>query len=634
MASKRWVVKFGCSVDLAKRCRRGLERFEWRIEVMASGLPIEKSVATNADLPFRSAGFQSLVDGLNYAALGDTGFNFYSPRGELADVLPYKALRERAISAAKRIHALGLKRGDRMGIVADSSVQFVVSFFTCQYAGLIPVPLPLSINFGGREAYVERLRGMLVAAGARGAIAPADLVDTVWEAAQPTAVRFAGTLADIEAGELSDEELRPLGPGEACYIQYSSGSTSFPRGVLVTQEALVANAQSISEHGLKLTGKDRCVSWLPLYHDMGLVGCCLTPVMNQISVDFLATSSFARRPLVWLKLMSENRATISFSPTFGYELCAKRAAKQRDLDLDLSTWRAAGIGGEMIRPSALETFAETFSAYGFDPKAMLASYGMAEATLAVTFARLGDGVTSDRILRGEPMERRHLAVPVDQAFADGQVRNFTRCGRALPGYQVEIRDDRGRRLADRHIGRICIQGPSLMGGYFRNPQATTAVIGDDGWLDSGDMGYLIEGELVVTGRTKDLIIVSGRNIWPQDLEWAVEHIEGVRQGDVAAFSVTNDDDQEEVVVLVECRTQIAEEIELKRREIAAVLSQRVGVACRVVLAPVRSLTFTTSGKLSRAAAKSRFLEGAIADLASSTSIEPTQLKSVKQAMAV
>ena len=475
---------------------------------------------------------------------------------------------------------------------------------------------------------------MLISAGARGAMGPTDLLDALKEAAQPTAVRFVGTLEDVEAGEPGQTELQPLGANDACYIQYSSGSTNFPRGVLVTQEALVANARAISEDGLELISTDRCVSWLPLYHDMGLVGCCLTPVMNQISVDYLATSSFARRPLVWLQLMSENRASISFSPTFGYELCAKRASTQKSLDLDLTCWRAAGIGGEMIRASALEQFAEGFAEFGFDARAFVPSYGMAEATLAVSFARLGEGVKTDRVLRGEPLERRHLAVPVDQPFANNQTRNFTFCGRALPGYSIEIRDDRGRRLPERHVGRICIQGPSLMGGYFRNPDATAAVIGDDGWLDSGDMGYLVDGELVVTGRTKDLIIVGGRNIWPQDLEWAVEHIDDVRQGDVAAFSITDGDDQEEVVVVVECRLQDADAVSELRREVSTVLVQRAGVPCRVVMAPVRSLTFTTSGKLSRATAKSRYLEGTIRDIAEGQIKPPEPVAQPVRAVAI
>jgi fatty-acyl-CoA synthase len=383
----------------------------------------------------------------------------------------------------------------------------------------------------------------------------------------------------------------------------------------VTQRAIAANAKAIAEDGIALRAGDRCVSWLPLYHDMGLVGCCLTPVMTQISVDYLASTSFARRPLVWLKIMSENRGTISFAPTFGYELCARRAANVATDDLDLSAWRVAGIGGEMIRPSALHEFSDRFAGCGFDGNAFVPSYGLAEATLAVTFSPLGQGVQVDNVLRGEAIERRRLAVPADAGGADGvRIRSFVRCGRPMRGYAMEIRDEHNHPLPDRRIGRVCIQGPSLMGGYFRNADATKSVMTVDGWLDTGDLGYMVDGELVVTGRSKDLIIFSGRNIWPQDIEWAVEHVAGVRRGDVAAFAVTGDDDQEKVVVVVEARVPDVEALQALRRDIASTVHKVAGVDGEIVLAPPRSLQFTTSGKLSRAAAKQSYSDGMIRDL--------------------
>ena len=568
----------------------------------------------NASLPLKLEGFTTLVEGLDYAARGETGFSFYSPRGELASVLSYAGLRARATELATRLLSARLRRGDRVGIIAETTPEFLSVFFACQYAGLVPVPLPLAVNFGGRDAYAERLRGMLQAAGARAAIGPADLLDTLREAARPTAVGLVGTVEDIAALERSSAALMPLQAHEPCYIQYSSGSTSFPRGVLVSQSAITANARSISTDGVALRPGDRCVSWLPLYHDMGLVGCCLTPVLSQTSVDYLSTSSFARRPFVWLELISRNKGTIAFSPTFGFELCARRAANRSALDLDLSTWRVAGIGGEMIRPDALSSFAETFAGVGFDAGAFLPSYGMAEATLAVTFAPRGEGVGTDRILRGAPLERQRRAVPAEQDTDPAASRAFARCGRPMPGYRVEIRDSRNRPLPERHIGRICISGPSLMAGYFRNPDATKAATTVDGWLDSGDMGYLVDGELVVTGRTKDLIIVGGRNIWPQDLEWAVERLPEVRAGDVAAFAAPDDEEREQVVLVAECRLQDAEAVAQLRRDIQAVVSRVAGVECRVVLAPPRSLVFTTSGKLSRAAARQHWLDGNMGDI--------------------
>lgn len=568
----------------------------------------------NEGLSFRLEGFSTLSEGLDYAARGETGMNFYSPRGELQTVVPYRQLRAEAIDTASRLPSTRLRRGDRVGIIAETTPDFLRVFFACQYAGMVPVPLPLAVNFGGRAAYAERLRGMLQAAGARAAIGPSDLIDVLQEAARPTAVRYVGTASDLAGLDRVKAALEPLAAHEACYIQYSSGSTSFPRGVLVTQQAITANARSIAVDGVCLRQGDRCVSWLPLYHDMGLVGCCLTPVLGQVSVDYLATSSFARRPLVWLELISRNRGTIAFSPTFGFELCARRVANRAAPDLDLSSWRVAGIGGEMIRPDALDTFASTFAASGFDSGAFLPSYGMAEATLAVTFPKVGTGVAVDRILRGAPLEQQRIAVPAHSEVDDSEARSFARCGKPMPGYEIQIRDKRNRPMHERQVGRICIKGPSLMGGYFRNPEATNAVITRDGWLDSGDMGYMVDGELVVTGRTKDLIIIGGRNIWPQDLEWAIEQLPEVRAGDVAAFAASDSLDRERVVVVVECRVQGDEAIAGLRDKVQATVSRVAGVESDVVLAPPRSLTFTTSGKLSRAAARQNFLDGAIRDV--------------------
>jgi fatty-acyl-CoA synthase len=518
---------------------------------------------------------------------------------------------------AARLAGLDCPRGSRVAIIAETSPEFLELFFACQYAGLIPVPLPLSVNFGGREAYEQRLRAMLCSAQARVAIASEELIATLLAAAAGTGVNLVATPEECRKLPAEAAPLRPLGADEPCYIQFSSGSTSQPRGVLVTQQAVADNAAAIAEHGIKLTGADRCVSWLPLYHDMGLVGCCLTPVMTQTSVDYIATTGFARRPLTWLKVMTEQRGTISFAPTFGYELCARRAAAADLASFDLKAWRVAGVGGEMIRVRALQEFAERFAPSGFRSAAFLPSYGLAEATLAVTFSPPGEGVEIDWVRCGPALERDRHALPVDPERSGQSVRarGFAVCGRPMPGYRVEIRDDRNLRLPDRVIGRVCIQGPSLMRGYFRALQATRSVVTADGWLDTGDMGYLIDGRLVITGRSKDLIIFNGRNIWPQDLEWAIERIETVRSGDVAAFAVTDDDDRERVIVVVECRQSGPIERQQLRQAVKGTVHKVASVDCEVVLAPPGSLTFTTSGKLSRAAAKANYLSGAIRDLA-------------------
>ena len=585
---------------------------------------------TNASLPFRVAEFETLMEGLDYAARGETGVNFYSPRGELLEALSYRDLRERAIALALRLTAAGYERGTRFAIVADTHSYFHTFFFGCQYAGLVPVPLPLNIHMGGRDAYIARLRGMLRESGAKAVVALEEMVPFLKDAATGLDINVGTPEAFLDLPK-TNGDLRPFDADGPCYIQYSSGSTSAPRGVFITQRAITSNARGIGRDGLRLVRGDRSTSWLPLYHDMGLVGFCITPAMSQITVDYLSTASFARRPLVWLKLLTKTGGTISFSPTFGYELCARRGLNGSAAQLELSRWRVAGIGGEMVRPDVLNAFADTFRVVGFSESAFLPSYGLAESTLAVSFPSLGRGVEVDRIDR-DIFASTGRAVPVQRRIevgsrrtssgiaADGNLqigrfndarrgRDFVLCGKALPGHRIEIRDDHENVLPDRRVGRILVQGPSVMAGYFKNPASPTGTIVKDGWLDTGDLGYSIDGNLVITGRRKDLIIQNGRNIWPQDIEWTVEKLEQVRPGDAACFSVESDDGDAEITVVLQCRVSGEHAREAMVKEITSAVYRSSGVHCQVALVPTRSLTFTSSGKLSRAAVKADYLAG-------------------------
>lgn len=344
---------------------------------------------------------------------------------------------------------------------------------------------------------------------------------------------------------------------------------------------------------------------------MGLVGFLLTPVTCQISVDLLPTHEFARRPLMWLELISRNRATLSYSPSFGYELCARRVGRNPPPDLDLSSWRVAGVGGDMIRPDMLRTFGQTFADCAFDANAFLASYGMAEASLALSFAPLGGGLRVDQV-DTDRLELEHLALPATGALP-GRVREFVHCGPILPQHQVEVRDAAGRALPERRVGIVHVRGPSLMQAYFGDPDETERVLSADGWLNTGDLGYLHDGEVVITGRAKDLIILNGRNIWPQDLEWTLEsEIDLLRSGGVAAFSV-DETHGERVVVLCECRNSDAGTREALRETVGGILRSRHGVEARVVPVPPRALPQTSSGKLSRSKAKQLYLQGVFDD---------------------
>ncbi|WP_119168672.1 fatty acyl-AMP ligase [Algihabitans albus] len=562
----------------------------------------------NSNLDLRLATFETLSEGLDYAARGETGCNFFSGRGQLEAVLPYAELRERSVEVALRLTGMGLPRGSRVGLIATTSADFMIFFYACQYAGLIPVPLPISTNLGGRSAYVERLRAMLSAADVSLAVAEADMIDVLREAAEGLAIRMVGTPGDFRDLPESRGDLRPLGKEDPAYIQYSSGSTSMPRGVMITQRGVTSNVLGIARHGLALESGDRCASWLPLYHDMGLVGFSITPMMGQFSADYLPTSAFTKRPLLWLQIISDHGATISFAPTMGYDLCVRRAAKAQGGTYDLSRWRVAGVGAEMIRADVLEQFAMQFASFGFDQRAYLPSYGLAESTLAVSFAPLGRGLKTDRIDR-RACEVLHQALPVAK-LGNGsakRARTVVVCGRPLPDHSVEIRDNGGRVLPDREIGSIHVKGPSLMEGYFQDEGATQSAVTEDGWLDTGDLGYLADGELVVTGRQKDLIISNGRNIWPHDLEWALEKLPDLRTGGVAAFCVEDDIKGERVVIVAECRLTDEDARQTLVRDMQGASRLVAGVDPEVMLVPTRSLTFTSSGKLSRAAVKASYL---------------------------
>src|SRR3546814_29550 len=338
-------------------------------------------------------------------------------------------------------------------------------------------------------------------------------------------------------------------PDATCYLQYSSGSTRFPHGVAVTHAALLNNLAAHA-HGMHLRDSDRCVSWLPWYHDMGLVGCFLSPVANQVSVDYLKTEDFARRPLAWLDLISRNSGTtLSYSPTFGYDICARRISSQTNVAerFDLSRWRVAGNGADMIRPDVMQSFVDAFAEAGFQASAFLPSYGLAEATLAVSIMPPGEGIVVELV------EETELSGAAGDADRPTRYRAIVNCGRPVRDMTVEVRDESGNVLSDQTVGKVWCTGPSLMTGYYREPDATAPCMAD-GCLATGNMGYMSGGYIYIVGRAKDMIIINGKNHWPQDIEWAVEHLPGLKSGDIAAFALTAPGGEEPPAVLVQCRT--------------------------------------------------------------------------------
>ncbi len=557
-------------------------------------------------LTFRPADFATLTEALDYAAAGETGANFFTGRGDLYATISYRELRERCLELAGKLLSLGLNKGDRVALVAKTDPEFVTFFYACQYAGLIPVALPASVKVGAHSGYVAQLQRLLEASDAAIAVAPEGYLDFLQEACTGLNLEMVATPEEFHALPAGTGELPAIGPEDISYLQYTSGSTRFPRGVVIKHRTAMANIRGMVVDGLNITARDRLVSWLPFYHDMGLVGFVLVPVAAQLSVDYLDTLEFAMRPRQWLKLMTQSRGTISFAPSFGYDLCARRL-RDSDIDqYDLSSWRVAGIGAEMIRPQTLSYFSERLAPAGFDERSFLACYGMAECTLGISFSPLSQGFTTHYV-DSDHLADAHEVVLMEEGDHSGRGRHFVNCGRPLPSYEVEVRDENGASLADWRSGVIHVRGPSVMSGYFNLPVETGDVLSDDGWLNTGDIGYMVDGTITITGRKKDLIIIHGRNIWPQDLEHMAETQPEVRVGDALAFSAPDPEGDEHCVLLVQCReTDPARRENLKRR-LTALIRMELSLDCHVELVPNRSLPKTSSGKLSRAKARLGYL---------------------------
>lgn len=557
------------------------------------------------DLPRRFADFANFCEAIDYAAKGKRGLNFHDPRGTLIRPYPFSELRQDALAMAYRLVAHGVKPGDRIAMIAETGPHFAALFCGAIYAGAWPVPLPLPTSFGGKDNYIDQIAVQMASAEPSMLLFPAELEAMARAAAERQGCE--GVVWEAFEQEAAREVALPTPqPDDICFLQYSSGSTRFPHGVAVTHRSLLANLAGHS-HGMNIAPSDRCVSWLPWYHDMGLVGCFLSPIGNQFSVDYLKTEDFARRPLAWLDLISRNPGTsVSFSPTFGYDICSRRVSSQTNVAerFDLSRWRIAGNGADMIRPDVMQAFVNTFAPAGFKAGAFMPSYGLAEATLAVTLMPPGEGI------RVELVEEERLSGTPRDLSRPARYRAIVNCGKVVRGMELEIRGEAGHAIADHHIGKVWCRGSSVMHSYYRDPEATDAcMVG--GWLDTGDMGYMVDGYLFIVGRAKDMIIINGKNHWPQDIEWAVEQLPGFHQGDIAAFSLETENGEEVPAVLVHCRVSDPIERIKLHDEIRDKVRSITGMNCIVELVPPRTLPRTSSGKLSRAKAKKLYLAGEI-----------------------
>jgi len=556
---------------------------------------------------------RTLPEALAAAATGETGYRFLTEDGE-ERWRPYADLAVSAARFGSALRALGVERGDRVALVIQEPEGFLTAFLGISVAGLVPVPVCPPGSFGAQEAYLATTEHVLHAAKVTALVTSAGLDVALADRAAQTGVRIVRRCEELDGPALPAFE--PVEVTDTAFMQFTSGSTAHPKGVMLSHANLAANVEAIGgPAGLALAPADIGVSWLPLHHDMGLIGMALTPLYFKVSAVILSPVLFLKRPTEWLKAIHRFRGTCSFAPSFAYDLSLRRV-KPADLEqLDLSSWRVAGCGAEPVRADTLEAFAQKFSAAGFNPSAFLPCYGMAEHTLAVTFARRGEPLEVDRISSEGLVDRRRAEPPSGPRDRALRVVN---CGRPFPGHQVRIVDEDGIPVREGEIGEIVLAGPSVMQGYFDNPAATARTI-RDGWLYTGDEGYLKGGDLYVCGRQKDIVIVNGRNFYPEDLEWAVGELPGVRSGNVVAFGVggpgsglamVEGGGRERVIVVVESKGKVSGTdlaVEVRRR-----IVERVGLQVdEVVVAPPGTVQRTTSGKVRRSMLKSHYESGTI-----------------------
>jgi 1-acyl-sn-glycerol-3-phosphate acyltransferase len=544
---------------------------------------------------------------------------------EKVRVITFGELYARASAVASELCERGLEVGQTVAVMLPTCADFFYAFAGILLAGGIPVPLYPPFRADRIAEYATRQANILRNAEARFLITFRQ-AQGLARLLQP---RVPSLLEILNAERLANVPVRgePTGAGwqpvknlahrahgeDIAFLQYTSGSTGDPKGVTLTHANLLANIRSIIA-GLEVHSQDVVVSWLPLYHDMGLIGAWLAPLYFGVPVVAMSPLAFLSRPQRWLRAIHEHRGTLSPAPNFAYELCVRKIQDEELEGLDLSSWRGALNGAELVQASTLERFAGRFARCGFRREAFLPVYGLAEASLAVSAPRVGSGYTVDRVER-DALESEGHAVP---ARNGGATVEFVSAGKALPDVEVRIVNSDGRDVGERTVGQLWFKGPSATSGYYRNEEATRTLIREDGWLDSGDRAYCADGEIYITGRAKDVIIKAGRNLYPHEIEEIVGRVQGVRAGCVVAFGVRGETSgTEKLIVAAEARNPS------EAKQIAAVIVREVDQAIGAppdsveVLTP-HSIPKTSSGKLRRVETRRLFLEGKLGKKAAPT----------------
>lgn len=540
----------------------------------------------------------------------EKGFTFLD-RDQKEQFFSFEQIREEAMRRAAHLRQYGLKQGDRLAMVLPDGEDFVPTFLAAVWAGVVPVPLYPPLSLGKLDSYIETLVGVLAKAKVSHIATNAKLQQVLWSGLSKVPSLKGVVVAEELRGPAPEgvsQEPATVTADDLCFLQFTSGSTSSPKGVEVTHGSLRANAWAIMRDGLDTdTDVDHGVSWLPLYHDMGLIGFVIAPMFHRVPVTFIPTLSFVRSATIWMETIHRVRGTITFAPNFAYALTAKRAKPEQLARWDLSCMRHFGCGAEPINPTTMRTFLDTFSKAGVKPNMLLPCYGMAEATLAISFIGIQETLSTDVIDADAYQQHRHAEPAHVDQLKSGRAQEFVCCGRAFPGHEVGIFDDEGKRLGDRRVGEIWVRGPSLAKGYFEDAAATERTFGN-GWLKTGDYGYLVNGNVYITGRKKDIVIINGRNYDPQRMEWLVDELPEVRKGSTVAFSRPGAG-SEELIIVLESRTQNPDALkELVRQKLNEQLQL---TAADVVVCPMGSLPKTSSGKLQRAKTRQQYLDGTV-----------------------
>jgi acyl-CoA synthetase (AMP-forming)/AMP-acid ligase II len=519
--------------------------------------------------------------------------------------LSYADLEEGASAWASHLAACGVAPGDRVLMVLPTERVFYEAYWGILLAGAVPVPAYPPVRLSRMEDYLQSLVGLARNCGA-GVLITNELVRPLIRPAEESPglrLRFV-VPGELGAGAPPAPRISVTGE-DLGLLQYTSGSTGAQKGVMLSHANLLANLRAIGK-GVDLREGDVAVSWLPLYHDMGLIGLMLGSLYWGVPLVALSPVDFLRRPVRWVRLMSAHRATVSAGPNFAYSLVARKARPEDLKELDLSSWRVALCGAEPIHPSTIETFCRRFEPHGFRPEAFFPAYGLAENTLAVSFSDLGSLPHVERV-DARVLEEEGRAVPVP---ASEEARAIVSVGRPLDTVEVAVLGETGEPLPEGFRGEVVVRGPSVMAGYYGNDEATARAL-EGGWLRTGDLGFELDGRLYISGRKKDMVIKAGRNYFAEDLEAAASAVPGVRPGGLCVFAVENEArGTEEVVLVAEVRD------DAERGKVAESLRTTVSEATgcrpdRVVIVPPHTLSKTSSGKIQRFRARAWYLDGSL-----------------------